>query len=191
MVAQAMDRDEADRARLRGGRDPDGDAKHQGGDAEICLAILCLGYDLYYDERLQFVHYMPANRLSWNYCVSMIAEGQAIPQVYFDLYKYCYREMLAGNETDFEKAYLAVRKKILHKTIRKLFPGDNRLEPMKRLIRPQEGSRKEVEVKAALNKLKFLMRRKALLSKEYKCIENLLKNIKALTPLQDQVWLHY
>src|SRR5206468_1670159 len=54
-----------------------------GEDCELCLAAMLLGYDLYYDERLTFIHFMPANRLKWEYCVNMISKGQAIPQVYF------------------------------------------------------------------------------------------------------------
>ena len=54
-----------------------------GGDAELCLVMLYLGYDLYYDERLQFVHYMPAGRLDWRYCVKMMAEGHAISPIVF------------------------------------------------------------------------------------------------------------
>lgn len=38
-----------------------------GGDTEICMRILILGYSLYYSDDLVFVHYMSPGRLSWNY----------------------------------------------------------------------------------------------------------------------------
>ena len=38
-----------------------------GEDMELCQAWQMLGYKLYYDERIQFKHYMPAGRLTWDY----------------------------------------------------------------------------------------------------------------------------
>ncbi len=38
-----------------------------GGDYELCLAIAILGYDIWYDERLRFVHYITRERLTWAY----------------------------------------------------------------------------------------------------------------------------
>ncbi|MCL2074274.1 MAG: glycosyltransferase [Marinilabiliaceae bacterium] len=38
-----------------------------GDDCEICKRILLLGYKLFYDESLLLKHYLPPNRLTWNY----------------------------------------------------------------------------------------------------------------------------
>lgn len=38
-----------------------------GGDSEICMRILLLGFALYYDEQLVFKHYMAPNRISFEY----------------------------------------------------------------------------------------------------------------------------
>ncbi|QNF33814.1 glycosyltransferase family 2 protein [Adhaeribacter swui] len=38
-----------------------------GGDYELCYAATLIGYKLYYDEKLLFYHYMPAERLTINY----------------------------------------------------------------------------------------------------------------------------
>lgn len=171
--------------------DRKGNQLSSGGDAEICLAALMLGYDLYYDKRLKFIHYMPASRLEWKYCVSMISEGQAIPQVYFDLYKACYRQMLCFQAADFEKAYREERIKLQRVFLRKLFPYGNRLAGLKRLVRSMPGSRQEIEVKAAFNKLRFLLRNKPQLREDFAKIELFIANIRRQQPLQDHVWLHY
>jgi glycosyltransferase involved in cell wall biosynthesis len=38
-----------------------------GGDYEICYAFVLAGYDIWYDERLTFKHFMTANRQTWEY----------------------------------------------------------------------------------------------------------------------------
>jgi glycosyltransferase involved in cell wall biosynthesis len=38
-----------------------------GGDYELCLALAIMGYDIWYDERLRFTHYITAERLTWEY----------------------------------------------------------------------------------------------------------------------------
>lgn len=38
-----------------------------GGDSEICMRFLLMGYTLYYDERLRFKHYIDPSRLIWSY----------------------------------------------------------------------------------------------------------------------------
>lgn len=38
-----------------------------GGDYELCLALAILGYDIWYDDRLKFVHYITRERLTWQY----------------------------------------------------------------------------------------------------------------------------
>jgi len=72
-----------------------------GGDSELCLVILFLGYELYYDERLRFTHFIPKERLSWSYCVKMLAGAHGIPQVYFSFYKILYRKAVNKEAIDF------------------------------------------------------------------------------------------
>ncbi len=67
-----------------------GKALSSGEDAELCMAILLAGYDLYYQEDLSFFHYMPAVRMDWEYLVRMNRSfGQASPviNVYIALYR--------------------------------------------------------------------------------------------------------
>lgn len=47
-----------------------------GGDSEICLWYLIAGYKLWYDDRLLFYHFMPAQRLTTAYLKKLL-EGHA------------------------------------------------------------------------------------------------------------------
>jgi hypothetical protein len=38
-----------------------------GEDSEMCLAVLLAGYDIYYNSKLTFKHFMPASRLTKSY----------------------------------------------------------------------------------------------------------------------------
>lgn len=146
-----------------------------GEDSEICLLIMFLGYDLYYDDRLQFIHFITANRLSWKYCVSMISSGHAIPQVYFDFYRYCWGKILDHEEPSFENGYAVIKKRSLNRLIKSLSPVR---DTMKILFQSGQGSKKEIEIKAAFNKLKFALGNKKRLSAEFKNICLILYNIK-------------
>jgi glycosyltransferase involved in cell wall biosynthesis len=47
--------------------DRQGNSLSAGNDAEICQIALLFGYDLYYSDQLTFKHFIPKNRLSYNY----------------------------------------------------------------------------------------------------------------------------
>lgn len=51
--------------------DRQGNALTAGGDCEYCLRVLLQGYNICYDERLVFKHYMPQQRLTENYRKSL------------------------------------------------------------------------------------------------------------------------
>jgi len=56
-----------------------------GGDAEMCYAIRLAGYDLYYDSKLTFKHYMPAGRMSVPYFIKLagsFGKATAITDIY-------------------------------------------------------------------------------------------------------------
>lgn len=46
-----------------------------GGDHELCYALALAGYDVWYDDRLQFRHFITANRLTEEYCRTYIKES--------------------------------------------------------------------------------------------------------------------
>jgi hypothetical protein len=47
-----------------------------GGDDELCYALRLLGYKIWYDERLYFKHFIPKDRLTWDY-VKRFFQGSA------------------------------------------------------------------------------------------------------------------
>lgn len=46
-----------------------------GGDFEICYAIALAGYDIWYEEKLRFKHFMPKYRISTDYYIRLVKEG--------------------------------------------------------------------------------------------------------------------
>jgi glycosyltransferase involved in cell wall biosynthesis len=58
-----------------------------GGDSEIAERILLMGYRLFYSEDLYFKHFIPANRLIWNYKKKMF---KGFDQAWSKLNKYYF-----------------------------------------------------------------------------------------------------
>ena len=46
-----------------------------GGDYEFCFVIALAGYDIWYDKKLKFMHFMSKERIDWNYFTRLIREG--------------------------------------------------------------------------------------------------------------------
>lgn len=46
-----------------------------GGDYELCYALAILGYDIWYDERLRFIHFITRERLTWDYFIRYAQES--------------------------------------------------------------------------------------------------------------------
>ncbi len=42
-----------------------------GGDTEMCLAVECLGYEIWFDEDLKFWHNLEERRLKWDYLLKL------------------------------------------------------------------------------------------------------------------------
>ncbi|PKV62787.1 glycosyltransferase [Pontibacter ramchanderi] len=54
-----------------------------GEDYEICYSIALIGYDIWYDQRLTFKHFMPKNRQSWDYHIKFFKDGAGSHEVLF------------------------------------------------------------------------------------------------------------
>lgn len=48
-----------------------------GGDHELCYALAIMGYDIWYDDRLKFIHFITKERLTWNYFIRYAHESSA------------------------------------------------------------------------------------------------------------------
>ncbi len=46
-----------------------------GGDYELCFAISILGYEIWYDDRLYFTHFITRERLNWDYYIRYAKES--------------------------------------------------------------------------------------------------------------------
>lgn len=57
-----------------------GSSLASGEDNEMCFAFALAGYRIWYDERLRFRHFIPAQRLTWDY-VRRLYEGNAASEV--------------------------------------------------------------------------------------------------------------
>ncbi len=47
--------------------DRKGNELSSGGDSEVCMRFILMGYQLYYDESLMFKHFIDPQRLNWTY----------------------------------------------------------------------------------------------------------------------------
>lgn len=68
-------------------KDRTGNSLVSGGDYELCYLLKLTGYNLWYDERLKFHHYMPPQRLTREYLIKLI-NGVAYSGMYLVLYHY-------------------------------------------------------------------------------------------------------
>ena len=51
--------------------DRSGKSLSSGGDVELCLAVQLLNYELHYDIRLKFYHFIESHRLHWDYYLKL------------------------------------------------------------------------------------------------------------------------
>lgn len=52
-------------------RDRSGTSLSSGGDVELCMAVQLLGFELWFDDRLEFHHYIEPHRLQWSYYLKL------------------------------------------------------------------------------------------------------------------------
>ncbi len=67
-----------------------------GGDSEFCAAARLVGFRIFYAETLKFKHFIPEERLCWNYCRKMFKgfAGAAIP---LQVYNYVFETRTLGS----------------------------------------------------------------------------------------------
>jgi glycosyltransferase involved in cell wall biosynthesis len=118
-----------------------------GGDYELCYAIALAGYDIWYDERLKFKHFMPKERVTPEYYKRTVLEGA---QSYEVIIPYRIKLKLADSYAPFftwklARVILAYTKKMA-------------LLCIVRLVLPPQSD------KAKLNTLKLISLRTKILS---------------------------
>lgn len=99
-----------------------GDSLSSGGDTEYCYALRILGYEIWYDERLYFKHYMTTGRLNLNYLRRLrkaMSNSNAILWAYQDVLKVKERTALEFKKVVFKGVPFYFTNKIVS-----LFFGD-------------------------------------------------------------------
>ena len=154
-----------------------------GGDSELCLLAILMGYQLYFDDRLVFNHYIPSFRISWSYIVSLISKGFSEPQFSYYSYEYCYSAIMNNKQADFKYAY----RKNLKKPILRLYNEINSfkkfIEACSFIFKSIPGSEKEIRIKTNLHKLQFLITQRRKIKQQFNvinaCVNRLIEHKKS------------
>jgi glycosyltransferase involved in cell wall biosynthesis len=149
-----------------------------GEDSELCLVLLFLGYDLYYDERLKFIHFVSAKKLDWKYCGSMITQSYGSLQIYYDLYYYVNRKLVNNEALSFEEAYKEIFNKNSKLVLNDFNSVKKTVKSIKFFLLSTEGSMKEIKIKANLMRIKYLLLHKQRLRSEFQDIKNFMVHTK-------------
>jgi glycosyltransferase involved in cell wall biosynthesis len=115
-----------------------------GGDYELCFALAIMGYDIWYDDRLKFTHFITRERLSWEYFLRYAVESSKCFNV-LTSYK-----MVAAKEEITRTSWLVVFRNFL--VCSKFFLSIN----MERLLARQRSARKSLYFKHLLFKYKLI-----------------------------------
>lgn len=65
-----------------------------GGDYELCYALVMAGYEIWYDERLQFKHYIPKDRYTVDYYMKYLRESSKCFEVLEPYKIICERQLI-------------------------------------------------------------------------------------------------
>lgn len=149
-----------------------------GEDSELCLVTKYMGYDLYYDERLQFTHYITASRLQWTYCVKLLCQGLAYPQIYFAMYDYCFKTLRKKEQPVFENLYKWNRRKQLRLLLNEWRGFKNFFAGIAAITFSKPGNDKEIRIKKPFCKLLYMMRNKQKLKTDFAAIHNAVFKIE-------------
>lgn len=158
-----------------------GNEPSSGGDSEICLLALQLGYDLYYEEGLQFTHFIPKARLHWAYCVEMISKGFAYPQIYYAMYEYVFNAVAKNEPVDFEQLYKWQRRKQQRIVWHACNSFKKSFSAMQSLLISKPGNDLEIRIKTARNKLRYLKNNKTQLEEDFKKILVLAQKLELMS----------
>lgn len=103
-----------------------------GGDYELCFALAIMGYDIWYDDRLRFIHFITRERLTWEYFLKYARESSRCFNV-LTSYK-----MVAGKIKAHGSPWLAVFRNFLVCSC--IFMGIS----LRRFLSPEQYSKKSM-----------------------------------------------
>lgn len=142
---------------------------YSGEDAEICSLYLFLGFELRFDDRLVFYHYIPERRLKWRYCYQMIAEEHAIPSLTIAAYSFIFRNTEQNRIPVFSYYYRQQIRACFRRFLNASKTG-NVFNNLNCFIKKKEGSKAAVNMMAEVNKLVFLLRKRAVIKSQFQDI---------------------
>ncbi|MEX2234091.1 MAG: glycosyltransferase [Cyclobacteriaceae bacterium] len=115
-----------------------------GGDYELCFALAIMGYDIWYDDRLRFTHFVTRERLTWEYYLRYAYESSKCFNV-LTSYK-----MVAANAEITRTPWLVVFRNFL--VCSKIFFSIN----LKRLVASQQCLKQSLYFRHLLFKYKLM-----------------------------------
>jgi len=83
-----------------------------GEDSEICFALRCYGWRLWYDEKLSYYHELPPGRLTWSY-LKKLYQGFGASEVVLGTYKE-YMGSNIENMIEFQNSWIADARSIIN-----------------------------------------------------------------------------
>ncbi len=149
-----------------------------GEDTELCILARFLGYDLYFDDQLFFMHFMPSQRLKWQYCINLV-KAHATTEIYFYLYSYCFHVITAGSNPGFNNAWKIFIKKHSKNFLKDFIGLKKAYHTFREVVQKKEGSMKILMVQKKLAKLKFALNNKNKLEEEFKNMFQLAQRLQA------------
>lgn len=120
-----------------------------GEDSEICFALRCFGWRLWYDERLSYYHYLPSFRLTWDY-QKKLQRGFGASDVVLGTYKE-YLDTGIANVSVYHNSWITDSRSIIESY-------RNRYMQLFFLHREAEGSPKVIEFHWKFGKLWAIIR---------------------------------
>lgn len=121
-----------------------------GGDTEICLWFKYMGYQLYYDEQLTFIHFIPKERLTEAYLIRRSA-GKGKTEAVLQLYK---DYMAASESIEWIQNKIIYYTNILKRFVLWLFI---KIKPFPGLHHKLEASMLLATIKFRLNNYNYLV----------------------------------
>jgi glycosyltransferase involved in cell wall biosynthesis len=99
-----------------------------GGDYELCYALVMAGYDIWYDERLTFKHYIPKDRYTKEYYLKYLKESSKCFEVLEPYKIICERKLINFKNFRimmYKLLFYYLRRYALIQTLKILFRKDS------------------------------------------------------------------
>lgn len=103
--------------------DRKGNGLNSGGDVELCVAVQMLGYELHFEERLTFKHFIEGHRLNWKYYLKL-KEGISSSFPILESYKIHQFSDLNSFKKHLWKNYFIILKGVVKSNLLGLFSSE-------------------------------------------------------------------